>query len=180
MSDSPVLFTALVGAATAGWLLASWRAARTAAAVKQDIELARGYLDASTAQQSVLLATRDVELKAAHLSLDEARQKLTAAGEECIRLATLRQSEQHAAAERADEIVRLRLAVAAAETSRDAERARAASLHAEACGVAATLDELRDSHAKWTTSARASEAELKANLAEAVTAADAARTPPRP
>lgn len=176
MSNALVPFTVIVGAVMAGWILASLRAARTAAVVKQDVERVRGDFEARIAEHGRLLAARDVELKTTQSFLDEARLKLVAASEECIRLGTLRQSEQQVAAERVEEIARLKLAVAGAEASRDAERTRAASLDAGAAGVTATLEELRASHEAWASAARATEAELKASLAEAVVAADAART----
>jgi DNA recombination protein RmuC len=144
MTNALVLLTIIVVGAMAGWILASVRAARTAAVIQSD--------------------------------LDEARLKLATASEEGIRLGTLRLSEQQLAAERVEEIGRLKLIVVGAEAARDTERARAAALDADVAGLTATIEALRASQQAWASAATASEAELKASLAEASLAADAART----
>lgn len=171
MNETLVLITAIVGGALIGWLLASWRAGRTSAAVRQEAERARIELESRLGEQGRVLGAREAELTEAESVLTAVRLKQAAASEECVRLETLMQSKDEVATERLSKIAQLELAVTAAEASRDVERARAAALEVNVARLTTLVEQEQKAHVERLQAYREAEEQFKAVVK--ATAADA-------
>jgi DNA recombination protein RmuC len=171
MNETIMLFTAILGAALGGWILASWRAGRTLDGVRQEAERVRVDLGARLGEQGRILNDRDADLRASESLLDEVRLKQVAASEECVRLKAVMQAEHQAAVERLEKIARLELAVTTAETSRDTERVRAAALEVNVARLTTFVEQEQKAHVERLQAYRDAEEQFKAVVK--ATAADA-------
>jgi chromosome segregation ATPase len=179
MSYTVTLMTILLSFCAGGlvsWVLASVRAPDARAVAVMEVEEVRKELGTQLAAHIQQLSVREAELTSARSMLDDIRTKATTFSEERVRFEAMYQSEQRVSASHIEEIARLRATIANAEGVHEAESSRLSALEADAARLTATLEELRASHEGWASAARATEAELKARLAEAIVAADAART----
>jgi DNA recombination protein RmuC len=175
MPEMVTFLIAVLVAAAGGWFLAWFLKARDVNAVARELERNRSDFDARLADQSRIISTRETEVGVVRASLDDVLGKLASVSEERARVAALHESVERVAAERAEEIARLRANLTDAEAAHDAARDRITTLQSDLSGVMTALDQERQAQSKWTVATRQAETEMKSTLAETSAARDAAR-----